>query len=66
MDAIKERVYSHIVEYLDFEGYSTEANPYFKEVKVSDLVLYTIGPILSGFKNKTKCKICLEREKRLS
>ncbi|KAF8428239.1 hypothetical protein EV426DRAFT_714443, partial [Tirmania nivea] len=47
MDAIKEKVYDRIVEYLDIEGYPTEVNRYFKEANISSLVLYTIGPILN-------------------
>ncbi|RPB27122.1 hypothetical protein L211DRAFT_780111, partial [Terfezia boudieri ATCC MYA-4762] len=33
---------SRIIEFLDIEGYPTEANPFFKEANISDLVLYTI------------------------
>ncbi|RPA89457.1 hypothetical protein L873DRAFT_1889414 [Choiromyces venosus 120613-1] len=55
-DAIKEtkeKVYARIVEYLQFEGYPTEASPDFKEANVNDLVLYVIGPILFDFKKET-------------
>lgn len=64
-DTIKERVYDRIVEYLEIEGYPTEASADFKEANVSDLVLYTIGPILSDFIRKTGRKIRLEREKEI-
>ncbi|KAF8534429.1 hypothetical protein BDD12DRAFT_809376 [Trichophaea hybrida] len=64
-DTIKEKVYDRIVEYLEIEGYPTEASADFKEAKVSDLVLYIIGPILSDFWRKTGRKIRLEREKEI-
>ena len=62
VDAIKETVYSHIIEYLDIEGYLSAANPYFTKAKVSHLVYSVISPILSGFRRKTKR---LEREKEI-
>ncbi|KAF8446895.1 hypothetical protein BGX38DRAFT_1191787 [Terfezia claveryi] len=64
-DGIKEKVYERILEYLKFEGYPTEASVGYKEVKVSDLVLYTIGPILSEFTDRVGRKIRLEREKEI-
>ncbi|KAF8449873.1 hypothetical protein BGX38DRAFT_1186766 [Terfezia claveryi] len=64
-DGIKEKVYERILEYLKFEGYPTEARVGYKEVKVSDLVLYTIGPILSEFRDRVGRKIRLEREKEI-
>ena len=45
---IQGKVYDAIVQYLDIEGYPTGSNTDFNEANVSDLVLYTIGPILSG------------------
>ncbi|RPB18614.1 hypothetical protein L211DRAFT_815272, partial [Terfezia boudieri ATCC MYA-4762] len=65
MNEIKEKVYRHILEYIDIEGYPTEASTGYKEAKVSDLVLYVIGPILSDFKRKTRRNIRLEREKQI-
>ena len=62
-NALKEKVYVHIVDYIEFEGYPTEASAGFKEAKVSDLVLYTIGLILVDFRRRTGHKIRLEREK---
>ncbi|KAF8424069.1 hypothetical protein EV426DRAFT_707822 [Tirmania nivea] len=59
MTAIKEKVNDWIVEYLDIEGYPTEVSADSKEATNSDLV---IGPILAGFKHKTRRKIRLERE----
>lgn len=35
------------------EGYPTEANQYFKETNINNLVLYTIGPILTDLIRKT-------------
>ena len=64
MEALKEGVYTHILQYLNFEGYPTEANQYFKEQNVSDLVLYTIGPILDAVRNMGR-KIRLTREKEI-
>lgn len=46
------------------EGYPTESNQYFKKANVNDLVLYTIGPILTDFILKTgRNSIQLLREK---
>lgn len=42
----KERVYAHIIEYLQFEGYPPEASADFKGVNVNDLALYVIGLIV--------------------
>lgn len=64
-DGIKEKVYERILEYLKFEGDPTEASVGYKEVKVSDLVLYSIGPILSEFTDRVGRKIRLEREKEI-
>ncbi|KAF8418620.1 hypothetical protein EV426DRAFT_618912 [Tirmania nivea] len=63
MDAIKEKVYDRLVEYLDIEGYPTEASADFKEAKVSDLIYSTLAPILARFKHNTGRDIRLEREK---
>ncbi|KAF8436077.1 hypothetical protein BGX38DRAFT_1274694 [Terfezia claveryi] len=63
MDAIKEKVYDRLVEYLDIEGYPTEASVDFKEAKVRDLFYSTLGPILARFKYNTGRDIHLEREK---
>ena len=64
-DDIKEKVYKRILEYIKFEGYPTEASQGFKEIKISDLVLYTIGPILSDFTDRVGWKIRLGREKEI-
>ncbi|KAI5839536.1 hypothetical protein DFP73DRAFT_561246, partial [Morchella snyderi] len=62
----KERVYNNILDYLIMEGYPTEANQYFKETNVNDLVLYTIGPILTDFIRKAgRNSIQLLREKEI-
>lgn len=57
----RQRVYDAIVDYLEVEGYPTEANPDFKE----DLVLYTIVPILTDFRRMIGRKIRLAREKEI-
>ncbi|KAI5839539.1 hypothetical protein DFP73DRAFT_587459 [Morchella snyderi] len=62
----KQRVYDAIVDYLEMEGYPTEANPDFKEANISDLVLYIIGPILTDFRRTTGRKIRLAREKEIA
>lgn len=49
----KQRVYDAIVDYLEIEGYPTEANLDFKEANISDLVFYIIGPILTDFRRMT-------------
>ena len=64
-DTIKERVYDRILEYLEIEGYPTEASVNFKEANVSGLVLDIIGPILWEFGGNTGRKIRLEREKEI-
>ncbi|KAF8434035.1 hypothetical protein BGX38DRAFT_179554 [Terfezia claveryi] len=61
---IKEKVYDAIVQYLDIEGYP-ELNPDFNEANISDLVLYTIGPIISSVKRFTGRNILLRREKEI-
>lgn len=60
----KDEVYYHILQYLDIEGYPTEASSDFKEANVSDLVLYIIGPIISAMKKGGR-KTLLKREKEI-
>lgn len=45
----KEKVFCRIAEYLQFEGYPTEAGPDFKRANINDLILYIIGPIMWDF-----------------
>jgi len=45
----KKKVWSHIVQYLNFEGYPTDACPDFTRANVNDLILYIMGPILWDF-----------------
>jgi len=45
----KETVSIRIMEYVNFEGYPTEACPDFKRANVNDLILSIIGPILWDF-----------------
>jgi len=61
---MKEAVYTHILQYLNIKGYPTEANQYFKEENVSDLVLYTVGPILDAVRHMGR-NIRLTREKEI-
>src|SRR5690606_38334948 len=42
----KAKVYDQIIQYLAIEGYPTEANSYFTESSISDLVYSIIGPII--------------------
>jgi len=62
MHALKEVVYTRIIEYLDIEGYPTEGTLDFKVANISDLVLYTIGPILQHVRKMGR-NIRLTREK---
>ncbi|RPB27443.1 hypothetical protein L211DRAFT_546903 [Terfezia boudieri ATCC MYA-4762] len=62
----KEKVYEQIIQYLAIEGYPTEANPYFKESSISDLVYGIIGLIIFHFILKTGRDILLVREKEIS
>ena len=62
-------VYRQIRQYLRLEGFPSEANPGFNEANVNDLVLYIIGPIITGFNRvtgrKTGRKIRSRREKEI-
>lgn len=64
VDDTKEKVYYRIVEYLECEGYPTEADADFKEANVSDLV-FSIVPIITDIKRKTGRNIRLTREKEI-
>ena len=46
MDIIKEEAYSNILQFLSIEAYPFKGTSDFKEVNVSDLVLYTSGPFM--------------------
>ncbi|PUU80209.1 hypothetical protein B9Z19DRAFT_1173202 [Tuber borchii] len=65
VDAMKEKVYARILEYIQIEGYPSEASIWFKEVNVNDLVLYILGPILFDFQKETGREIKLRREMEL-
>ncbi|KAF8457122.1 hypothetical protein BGX38DRAFT_1159115 [Terfezia claveryi] len=69
MDAFKEtkgKVYDQIMQYLEIEGYPTEAEADFKEANINDLVYATISPILRDFIRGTGQKgIQLRREKEI-
>ncbi|RPA98364.1 hypothetical protein L873DRAFT_1687562 [Choiromyces venosus 120613-1] len=64
MGIIKEAVYGHILQYLNIEGYPTEESSDYKEANISDLVLYTIGPIIDAVRNIRR-NIRLKREKEI-
>ena len=64
MDGLKEAVYAHLVQYIEVEGYPTEANPDFKEANVHDLVLYTITPVIAAV-GKMGRRMRLRREKEI-
>jgi len=62
----KEMVYEQIVDHILIEGYSTEAETYFKEANVNDLVYAIIKPIIVNFVRKSGRKgIQLLREKEI-
>jgi len=62
----KEKVFCHIAEYLQFEGYPTEAGPDFKRANINDLILYIIGPILWDFNIELEDgNVILRREKEI-
>ncbi|KAF8446712.1 hypothetical protein BGX38DRAFT_1270876 [Terfezia claveryi] len=50
---VKEKVYDHIVDYIQFESYPTAGAVDFTEANVNDLVLYIMGPVLTAFKKET-------------
>ena len=53
------------MEHLVAEGFPTEADPYFKEHSVNDLVLRIIVPIIADFIRMTGRKMTLVREKEI-
>jgi len=55
-----------LVGYLEAGGYTTEADPDFKEANINDLVTFTLNPILPLFKLKTSWRLHLSREKEIS
>lgn len=62
----KEMVYEQIVDHILIEGYPTEAETYFKEANVNDLVYAIIKPIIVNFVRKSGRKgIQLLREKEI-
>ena len=60
---IKERVYDHITEYLDTQGYPSESVGTFKETNVNDLVLFILSAIVHEVQRKTGRDISIMREK---
>jgi len=65
VDAVKAVVYDQILQYIDIEGYPTEADPDFKEANMSDLVFSTIGPVLRSVRKMGR-DIRLTREKEIT
>jgi len=66
INGMKQKVSSNIFEYLNFEGYPTEACPDFKRANINDLILYIIGPILWGFNIVLgEGNVVLRREKEI-
>ncbi|KAL7270976.1 hypothetical protein RUND412_006303 [Rhizina undulata] len=62
----KEKVYDEIVQYLTIEGYPVEADSYFTQFNISDLIYAIISPILCHFIRKTGRKsLQLLREKEI-
>ena len=61
----KRMVYRQIRQYLQLEGFPSEASPDFNEANVNDLVLYIIGPIITRFKRATGCNVSFRREKEI-
>ncbi|RPA93365.1 hypothetical protein L873DRAFT_1748747 [Choiromyces venosus 120613-1] len=62
----KAKVYDHIVEFLEGEGYPTESDEDFKEANINDLVFAIIIPIIAAFRHKTGRKLRLRREKEIT
>jgi len=62
---IKERVYDHITEYLDTQGYPSESVGTFKEANVNDLVLFILSAIVYKVRSKTGRDISIIREKEI-
>ncbi|RPA94607.1 hypothetical protein L873DRAFT_1814160 [Choiromyces venosus 120613-1] len=51
---------------MDAGGYPTEADPDFKEANISNIVAFTIYPMLSLFKHETTRKLHLSQEKEIA
>ncbi|KAF8455173.1 hypothetical protein BGX38DRAFT_216177 [Terfezia claveryi] len=63
---IKRRVYDNVIDYLDAEGYPSEARAHFNEANINDLVYTLIVPIISGFRRQTCRKsLLLQRERQI-
>jgi len=66
LEETKEKVYDHILEYIQILGYPTEADPEFKESNVNHLVYASISPILRNFIRTTgRGSIHLRTEKEI-
>jgi len=65
VDAMKKKLYERLLEYMEAEGYPTEANAEFNESNISDLVFAIVAPIVTDVKRKKKRNIRLTREKEI-
>jgi len=63
VEKTKQKVYDHLIEYIESEGYPIESDEDFKEANVNDLVIFIIAPILAAFRRETGREIYLHREK---
>ncbi|KAG0634876.1 hypothetical protein HOY80DRAFT_1025481 [Tuber brumale] len=62
----KEKVYHHILEFLECEGYPTESVEDFQEANINDLVFTILAPIVADFRRKTGRNFSLLREKQIT
>ncbi|RPB21771.1 hypothetical protein L211DRAFT_789832, partial [Terfezia boudieri ATCC MYA-4762] len=63
---IKRRVYDNVIDYLDAEGYPSEARTHFNEANINDLVYTLIVPIISSYRRQTCRKsLQLQRERQI-
>ncbi|PUU73690.1 hypothetical protein B9Z19DRAFT_517993 [Tuber borchii] len=65
VQSLKERIFLNIIDVISSEGYPIDSDEDFKEAKVNDLVIFTILPIVTAFRNSTKKNVWLEREKEI-
>ena len=65
VDAMKEKIYERLLEFIEAEGYPTEANAEFKEANISELVYGILAPIIRDIRHKTRSTIQLSREKEI-
>jgi len=61
----KNKIYERITDYLEAEGYPTQANVDFKEANINDLVYTILSTIVADFRRKTGRNMRLRREKEI-